>query len=232
MTEGDLKALPPELADPADIQALQEISQRTGISATEMIRDAIHKAVLAHRAWDTPFFDEPHISRPGPSGQGKPLTEMTEAEVADWILYAPDLDEHQPRSPDVPDAIVRSDDRVHLIQTTYHGERVTGSGDALAAARAMRLRNPAGWDAIRTLLLHERLPHRVALPELRRAHAAVGEDSELRALLQKLNQAAETLRHQIDAAENAPLLLVEGQADTEVLDVLVQSAATPEGDPS
>lgn len=57
MPDLDPTTLPPELADPSDIEALNEIAQQTGRSAADMIREAIHQAVLANRAWDTPFFE-------------------------------------------------------------------------------------------------------------------------------------------------------------------------------
>ncbi|MFE5795553.1 hypothetical protein ACFQ8C_23665 [Streptomyces sp. NPDC056503] len=68
MDNVDLSALPAEIADPADIQALQAIEAQTGRSAVEMIREAIHKATLANRVWgsDDPFFQAPTAS-PTPS---------------------------------------------------------------------------------------------------------------------------------------------------------------------
>ncbi|MFJ6452571.1 hypothetical protein ACIQNV_38910 [Streptomyces hydrogenans] len=68
MDNVDLSALPAEIADPADIQALQAIETQTGRSAVEMIREAIHKATLANRVWgsDDPFFQAPTAS-PTPS---------------------------------------------------------------------------------------------------------------------------------------------------------------------
>ncbi|MEU9998155.1 ribbon-helix-helix protein, CopG family [Streptomyces sp. NPDC050848] len=56
MADADPPLLPEEFADPADMAALEEIAARTGRSPAEMIREAIHKAVLANRVWDESFF--------------------------------------------------------------------------------------------------------------------------------------------------------------------------------
>ncbi|WP_053640287.1 MULTISPECIES: hypothetical protein [unclassified Streptomyces] len=216
MADLDPTALPPELADPADIEALNDIARETGTSAAEMIRDAIHKAVLAHRVWDTPFFDNPHINRPEEQETDQIRSRDAEdggyGDLREYVdAYHADLPPSEGLRYDGADWIVYTPDRTLVGQAKAFGERLSGSGHALAAAKEISRRNPEGWQAVRTLLLESRgVPIKQRDPDRwQRAHHAVRNDPELRELLKEMNEAAEALRHRFDTEGRAPLLLVE-----------------------
>ena len=43
-------------ADPEDLAIIKEAAKRRGISEAEIIRQGIHLAAMANRAWDEPLF--------------------------------------------------------------------------------------------------------------------------------------------------------------------------------
>ncbi|WP_225635211.1 CopG family transcriptional regulator [Streptomyces solaniscabiei] len=43
-------------ADPEDLAIIKEAAERRGISEAEIIRQGIHLAAMANRAWDEPLF--------------------------------------------------------------------------------------------------------------------------------------------------------------------------------
>jgi hypothetical protein len=53
--------------DPEDLAIIKEAAARRGISAAEIIRQAIHRAAMANRVWDEPLFSR---TFQGPGGSG------------------------------------------------------------------------------------------------------------------------------------------------------------------
>lgn len=47
-------------ADEADLDAIKAAAARRGIPESELIREAIHRAAMAERRWDEPFFRTTH----------------------------------------------------------------------------------------------------------------------------------------------------------------------------
>ncbi|MER6477685.1 CopG family transcriptional regulator [Streptomyces filamentosus] len=229
MADVDPTALPPELADPADIEALNAIARENGLSAAEMIRDAIHKAVLAHRVWDTPFFEEAYTPPSQPEGTTPALLENG----PDMAMYFGD--DHGGHH--------------YLVQAKYSGKRRPATrsykqfpspSHALASAKALRQRDPDGWNAIRTLLLAQRIPVKRLKPGTReQALSKVSQDPELNALFKELKDVSAALSRHLFPTEQhdlqPPLFDVEEQveevdeADEAVL-VLFQSAAAAQED--
>ncbi|MER7759588.1 CopG family transcriptional regulator [Streptomyces sp. NPDC097619] len=64
--------------DAEDLQVIKEAAAREGVSEAEIIRQAVHRAALARRAWNEPFF-----SRTYPPLSGNP-TDTAEARAAMW----------------------------------------------------------------------------------------------------------------------------------------------------
>ncbi|MGA4979309.1 CopG family transcriptional regulator [Streptomyces cinereoruber] len=222
MPDLDPTALPPELADPADIEALNSIARETGLSPAQMIRDAIHKAVLAHRVWDTPFFDEPFTSSLRGEGTVPALFETgAPSEGPDLEMYV--------------------GGNLYLAEAKYSGKRSRDQrpslSHALTAAKELRLRDPEGWNAIRTLLLASRIPVKRLKPgTLQQARSKVSQNPELNALLEELNDASAALRRHLTTVMTEtgtqPTLFEEEQVDEadEAVLVLFRSAAAAQED--
>lgn len=47
-------------ADEADLDAIKAAAARRGVPESQLIREAIHRAALAERRWDEPFFRTTH----------------------------------------------------------------------------------------------------------------------------------------------------------------------------
>ncbi|MET8473186.1 CopG family transcriptional regulator [Streptomyces sp. NPDC006422] len=64
--------------DAEDLRVIKESAAREGVSEAEIIRQAVHRAALARKTWDEPFF-----ARTYPPLSGTP-TDTTEATEAMW----------------------------------------------------------------------------------------------------------------------------------------------------
>ncbi|MGH3311497.1 MAG: CopG family transcriptional regulator [Streptomyces sp.] len=66
-------------ADPEDLAIIKEAAKRRGVSEAEIIRQGIHLAAMANRAWDEPLFSRTF------EGPGRTLTK---GEVRDVVADA------------------------------------------------------------------------------------------------------------------------------------------------
>jgi hypothetical protein len=64
--------------DAEDLQVIKEAAAKEGVSEAEIIRQAVHRAALARKTWDEPFF-----ARTYPPVSGK-VTDTAEATEAMW----------------------------------------------------------------------------------------------------------------------------------------------------
>lgn len=58
-------------ADEDDLAALRADAQRRGTTEAQLLRDAIHRAAMAARRWDEPFFSRSYapVQDPGAGGR-------------------------------------------------------------------------------------------------------------------------------------------------------------------
>ncbi|RSS40802.1 ribbon-helix-helix protein, CopG family [Streptomyces sp. WAC08241] len=210
MADLDPTVLPPELADPADIEALNDIARQTGRTTAELIREAIHKAVLAHRVWDEPFFEDSH-SLPAE-------TAPAESQNSDITLFVGGTG--------------------RAFEAKHTGINIEPeTRDLLAAARIARRRDRQAWQAMFTRLLHLEPLDTTLIHQLKRQAAArpsPGLDDFVGLWLDAMQQ----VRHTLETAvhdEHFPFIVVQPEQldedDEELIAALLQTAVpTPKGD--
>lgn len=72
-------------ADEADLDVLRAAAARQGVPESQLIREAIHRAALAVRRWDEPFFRSAHRPLDGSPGIDAAVAETRQAAADAYV---------------------------------------------------------------------------------------------------------------------------------------------------